>query len=127
MILVIIIAINLFADRAIKIGIETAATKALDVGVDVKDVDLSILGGSLSLQELVINNPPGYAHDNLLVLNKARVAVNIKSLMSDTVNIKEIKLDGVNIVMEQKGLTSNLQDIIKNIQKKAKPEEKLDQ
>ncbi len=43
--------------------------------------------------------------------------------MEDTVNIKEIKLDKVNVVLEQKGVTSNnIQDIINSIPKSDEPE-----
>jgi hypothetical protein len=38
--------------------------------------------------------------------------------LTDTVNIKEIKLDCVNVVIEQKGVSgNNLQDIIKAMPK----------
>ena len=114
--IVAVLAVDIFADHALKLGIETAATKTLNVGVSVADVDLAILAGKLGLNNLLINNPPGYQHDRLLELKDARIGVNVKSLLSDTVNIREIKLDGVNLVLEQKGITgNNLQDIIKAI------------
>ncbi len=116
LVIVVLIAITLFAGSAIKIGVETAGTKALSVPVTLGDADLSILRGKLRLQNLVIDNPPGYQHDKLLELGDARVAVSIGSLMTDTVNIKEIKLDGLNVVIEQKSVTgNNLRDIIKAI------------
>ena len=121
--LILIIAafviISLFADSAIKVAIETAGTKALNVGVSVDKVDLSILGGKLGFQNLIINNPPNYQHDKLLELNKADITVDIKSLLTDTVNINEIKLDGTKVVFEQRGVSgNNLQDIIKQLPEK---------
>lgn len=114
--IVVVLAVDIFADHALKLGIETAATKTLNVEVSVVDVDLAILAGKLGLNNLLINNPPGYQHDRLLELKDARISVNVKSLLSDAVNIREIKLDGVNLVLEQKGITgNNLQDIIKAI------------
>ena len=111
-----VLAVDIFADRVLKIGIETAATKTLNVGVRVGDVDLAIMAGKLGLNNLLINNPPGYQHDKLLELKDARINVDVRSLLSDTVNIREIKLDGVNLVLEQRGVTgNNLQDIIKAI------------
>ena len=116
LVIVLVIAITLFAGSAVKIGVETAGTKALSVPVTLGDADLSIFRGKLRLQNLVIDNPPGYEHDKLLELGDARVAVSIRSLLTDTVNIKEIKLDGLNVVIEQKSVTgNNLRDIIKAI------------
>ncbi|UCF42452.1 MAG: AsmA family protein [Planctomycetota bacterium] len=118
LLIVAVIAVTLFAGAAVKIGVETAGTKALSVPVALGDVDLSIFGGRLGLQNLVIDNPPGYQHDKLLKLKDGRVAVDIRSLLTDTVNVKEIKLDGINLVLEQKDITqNNLHDIIKAIPK----------
>jgi hypothetical protein len=79
------------------------------------------MGGKLALQNLLINNPPGYQHDKLLELKNAEIEVEVKSLLSDVVNIKEIKLDGVNVVIEQRGISgNNLQDVITAIRNGSK-------
>ncbi len=113
---VIVIAVNLFADRAVKAGIESAASKALNVEVSMSDADLSIVSGKLVLQNLSIGNPPAYKHDKLLVLKNAEIEVNVKSLLSDVVSIREIKLDGVDVMIEQQGVSgNNLHDVLEAI------------
>ncbi len=115
-ILVVLIGINVFADLALKVGIETVATRALNVGVSVGDVDLSILGGRLDITNLSINNPPGYQHDKLLKIKSCKVQVSVRSLLSDTIRIKEFNLDGIELVIEQKNITNNnIRDIINSI------------
>ena len=128
LIVVIVLAIHLFGNIALKAGIETAASKTLGVGVNIDNMEFSILGGSVGFQGLIIDNPPGYQYDKLLEIGEARIAVSIGSLLKDTVNIKEIMFDGVEVVIEQKGVTSNnLQDIIKALPKgEAEPEEKTE-
>ena len=112
----VVIVVDLFADRAVKIGIEAAATKTLNVRVSVDNAKLSIMGGRLALQNLLIDNPPGYEHDKLLELKDAEIAVDVRSLLSDVVHIREIKLDGADVVLEQRGISgNNLQDVIKSI------------
>lgn len=124
LILIAVVAIKLYADRAVKWGIETAGTKTLDVNVKVDDVKLGILSGTLGLKELIIDNPKEYTSQHLLELSKGDVQVRIGSLLSDVVEIKQIKLDGVDVVLEQKDVRSNnLQDILKNIQKTEQPKE----
>ncbi len=121
LIIIAVVAINLFADRAVRVGIESSATKTLNVAVTVSNVDLSIMAGKLALQNLLINNPPGYQHDKLLQLKNAEIEIDVKSLLSDVVNIREIKLDGVNVVLEQRGVSSNnLQDVITSIRSASK-------
>lgn len=119
----VVVFVNLFADRVVKVGIETAATKTLNVGVTINSLDLSILGGKLALQDLIIKNPPGYQHDKLLQLKTANIAVDVRSLLSDVVNIKEIKLDGAEVVLEQRGVSgNNIQDIMKSLPSAPKTE-----
>jgi len=115
-----VIAINLFADSALKVAIETAVTKALGVGVSVDNLKLSIMAGKLALGNLVIDNPPDYQHNRLLELKSAKIEVDVWSFLSDTVKIKEIKLDGANVVLEQKGLSNNIKDVMKSIPEKDK-------
>jgi len=124
LIVCIVVLIHLFGNSLLKTGIETAASKTLSVGVSIDDMDFSILRAKVGFQGLVIDNPPGYNHEKLLEVGDARIGVSAGSLLKDTVNIKEIVLDGVNVVLEQKGVTSNnLQDIIKAIPKSEKEQE----
>jgi hypothetical protein len=120
LVIVVVVLVHIFGNQALKTGIEKAATKTLNVGVSVADVDLSIAGGKVGLQNLIINNPPGYQHDRLLELKSAKIEVDVWSLLSDTVKIKEIKLDGANVVLEQKGLSNNIKDVMKSIPAKDK-------
>jgi len=110
---VIVIAVNLFADRAVRAGIESAATKALNVEVSMSDIDLSIMPGKLVLQNFFIGNPPAYQHDKLLVLKKTEIEVEAKSLLSDVVNIRQIRIDHVDVIIEQHSVSeNNLHDVL---------------
>lgn len=114
---VLIAAFSLFGESAIETGIETAAARALGVNVHIDDVGLSLLRGKVEIAGLIVENPPGYAHQNLLELARTNVTMRIGSLLKDTVRIEEIKLDGINLVIEQKTLSNNLNDIIKSLPK----------
>lgn len=109
----IVIVVNLFADRAVKAGIESTATKALNVEVSVSDVDLSILSGKLVLQNFSIGNPPAYQHEKLLVLRNTEIEIEAKSLLSDVVNIRQIRIDHVDVTIEQRSVSeNNLHDVV---------------
>ena len=104
-----------FGELVLKTGIETAATRALAVGVSIDDVDLSVIAGRVGIKNIVVSNPAGYTHKNLLILNDGSITASIGSLLSDTVHIKQIKLDGLELTIEQKVLSNNLQDVIKSL------------
>lgn len=116
LIAVIVAAVNLFADRAVKAGIESAAARTLNVEVSVSDVDLSIVRGKLALQNLFVGNPPAYEHDKLLIMKNTEIEVDVRSLLNDIVNIREIKIDDVDVMIEQRGVSNNnLYDIVQTI------------
>ena len=113
LVVLVMVLLSVFGGGVIKKGIETVASDTLKVGVAIGDMDFSILRGRIGFQDLVIDNPPGYKHEKLLELGDARISVAIGSLLSDTVEVKDIVLDNVNIVIEQKSLTTNnLSEII---------------
>lgn len=123
LIVVAAVLINLFGDAALKAGIETGATSALGVDVGVQDVSLGIFAGKLNISDLVVDNPEGYANPTFLELGHGFVHLNTSSLMSDTVEIETIRLDNVHLTIEQKGLTSNLSEIMGNLPKTEAPKE----
>ena len=124
LLIVLVVAFFLVGNNLIKTGIEAAATKTLGVPVTVKNVNLSILKGRVGIQGLIVQNPSGYANKNLLELGEGVVKLDIGSLMSDTVKIQLIKLDGTKLTMEQKGLTNNLKEILDRLPKEGELETK---
>ena len=121
--LIIIGVFFLIGNSLIKIGIEKGGSMALGVPVKVGSVHLSALRGMVTIDGLQVANPPGYKNEYLLELNKGKIEVSLGSLLSDTIHIKEINLDGTKMAIEQKGLSSNVKDLL-NAMPKTKPEEK---
>jgi hypothetical protein len=124
LLVVLVAAFYLVGTSLIKSGVEKAASSTLGVPVTIKDIDLSILQGHVSIKGLVVKNPPGYANETLLELGEATVNLDIGSLMSNTVKIQLIKLDGIKLTIEQKGLSNNLKEILDKLPKEEKKEGK---
>lgn len=120
LLIIIVAGFFLISSSLIESGVEKAASSALGVPVTIKDIDLSILQGHVGIKGLVVKNPPGYANETLLELGEAVVNLNIGSLLSNTVKIKLIKLDGTKLTIEQKGLSNNLNEILDNLSKEKK-------
>jgi uncharacterized protein involved in outer membrane biogenesis len=115
------VAVNLFADNAVRIAVEEASTKALEVPVDVEQAKLSIFGGTLFLKDLKVANPPGYQQESILHLDRGDIRVNARSLLSETIKIESIKLDGMKVAIEQKGLDNNLREVIESLRRDRDP------
>jgi len=111
-VVIIVLAVQLFGDRALRMGIETAGSRALAVPVTLDEASLSILGGDVNLEALQIHNPEGYSLPTLLELDRGRVETHWSGLLGDPVRIDRIRLDGVVVVLEQKGLKNNLAEVL---------------
>jgi hypothetical protein len=121
-IVAVVLGIWMVGERVLKVGVEKAASKTLGVDVVVDDIGIAPFRGQLGIKGLEVRNPAGYELKNLLELNQGDVQVTLKSLMGDTVKIDYFRLDGINLVLEQKGMTNNLQEILNNMEKPdAKP------
>ena len=114
---ILVVAIQLFAGAAVKVGVEKAGSKAMKVPVEVDDISLSLLGGTVNIRNLVVGNPADYKIKNLLEVGNLYVDADVKSFLSDTARIKHIKLDNMTMSIEQKGLTNNLQEVLNNLPK----------
>ena len=67
--LVILVLISPFIiDSILKVSIEKAIKKQLNVDASVSRVHLNIAAGSIEVNDLKINNPPGYEFKNILEL-----------------------------------------------------------
>lgn len=131
-VLVLLIAgsIKLYGDRALRVAIETVGTKVLKVPVTLEKISFSIRKGTVDMENLVVANPAGYEHPNLLELGHLSVEADIRSFLSDTVVIKNIILNDMTVVIEQKGFTNNIQTVLNSLptpaEKKDKPAEKTE-
>jgi hypothetical protein len=113
----ILVVAVLYADRLTKVGVETAGTQALGVETQLQSANLSLLGGSLRLEGLKVANPTGYETPTLVTVGECYTGVNVKSLLTDTIEVKTIRVENLVVTVEQKGLTSNLETVLKQIQK----------
>jgi len=116
----LVAAIQLFGGAAVKVGVEKAGSKAMQVPVEVDDISFSLLGGTVNIRGLIVGNPPDYKIKNLLEVGNLYADADVKSFLSDTARIKHIKLDNMTMSIEQKGLTNNLKEVLDNL---PKPEE----
>jgi len=126
LVLAAVLAFKLYGDQLIRTGVIAGAQKALQVDVRLEGVGLKLLAGEASLKNLEIDNPEGYNNPTFLKLGHAYVDLGVSTLLSDTVEIETVQLEDINLVIEQKGMTNNLKDILNNLPKSspAEPEPK---
>ena len=107
-------------DSIVKQTVEREGTAQLDLATTLADADVSVLGGTLTLDGLTVANPPGYAAPNLFELGQVNVGVGYRDLTGDPVRIDSVDINSPSLVIERSGgegglveqLRSNLQDLL---------------
>lgn len=119
MIILIIAALFFIAtltiDGVVKSAIKDKGSELLQTQVDVGDVDISLLNGSGSISEFIIHNPEGFSEQPAMRIQNGRLQVEISSLLSDVIVIKELIIQSPAIFVEQQGADANLKRLSDNL------------
>lgn len=100
----------------VKDAVETYGPQVTNTSVNLQSVDIKPLDGSGVLNSLVIGNPSGFDGDHLLKANNVKLQIDPRTVSNDVIVIKDITIDGVDLLAVQQGLTTNLQEMLKNLQ-----------
>ncbi len=119
----ILLIISFAAEGIMKSAIEKVGTSTMKVDVKLRKVTFSPFSGNFGMNDLIISNPEGFDEPTFMELSEFDIKTQMGSLMSDTVQVNSIKMDNVQLTLEQKGLKSNLNEIISSLPSKKEPVE----
>jgi hypothetical protein len=102
-------------DGIIKNVIETVGSQVTQTKVTVAEVKFSLTDGRGEIRGLKIGNPPGYKSAHALSMKEVAVELDPASLTGSVFVIKEVLIDGADLIVEQKGTTTNLKDLLKTM------------
>ena len=111
------LAAKLTLAPATRAGVEKGAGSALGVGASLADVTagLGLGSSSIGLSGLAFESPKEFPDAPLLDVGEASVDVGTFSLLSDTIRVPSIRLDGLRLHILQDGTRSNLRPILDRI------------
>lgn len=98
-------------------GIRAGAENALGQKITLDSAKLRWRTGILVLNDFVLQNPAGYTLPNCLSIRHCDLDIYPMSLATDTVNIDDITIDGLQIVLEQDIIRNNIQEVLAGIKR----------
>jgi len=98
-------------------GVNTFAPKITGTKVTLDHTGISPFTGSCTLSGLFVGNPEGWKSDKAFYMGKIHVSVAPLSVLGDHIVIKEILIDSPEFVYETKIVSSNIKDLLNNIEK----------
>ena len=117
LILLVVIAVVVVASQAgnlIQRAVETYGPEITGTSVTLSDVDISLLSGNASINNLVVGNPKGFKTDNAFRVGEVSVKLDLKSLFSEQIRIEKILIDSAELTYEQINKRSNIDALRKN-------------
>ena len=99
----------------IKASVAVAGPQILGTEMSVADVDFSLFSGEVGVSKIVVKNPKGFSDNNAFSVGDIHVAVDLTSLSSDTVVIKNIEIQSPAIRYEKGDEISNFEAIMNHL------------
>lgn len=85
--------------------------------VTLDSAALSPLSGSGTLNGLFVGNPAGWKSDKAFSFAKVHLSITPSTLFDDFIVVNEVVIDGPEFVYETKIFTSNIKELLANIEK----------
>lgn len=121
--LVVLAAAGVFAgfvmiDRLAAKGVEAGGSYALGVPTSLRGADVGVFEGTVQLEGLQVDNPEGFKADRFLTLGDGGLAVSLKTLREDVVQVPSLALTDIDVYLERGGEgKANYQVIIDNLKR----------
>lgn len=105
-----------FLGGLVKSGVNTFGPKLTQTKVELAGAQLSPLTGSGTLTGFKVGNPAGWSDRDAFYLGKVQMSIQPGSVFGDTIVINELVIDQPEFNYETKIVSSNIQELLKNIE-----------
>lgn len=102
-------------DSIVKSNIEEIGTEMTGTGVTVESVSISPFSGRGTISGFRVANPEGYAQDYAIEMDEFSIELDVWTLFSDEIIVREITILAPFIYVEQQLPENNIKTILQNI------------
>lgn len=117
LIAVVVLVVTLMMGRIVKAGVNTFGPQITGTEVELADAEVSLFSGSATLTGLRVGNPEGWGEGDLATLGQIHLDLDPWSLLSDTIVIEDLDIEGPVFRYEMQGGTSNVDVLLGAVNK----------
>ena len=117
LLVVAIVVAVFYVDVLAKQGIERGATYATEVDTTLDKADVGLVSGEFTMSGLQVDNPEGFSGEHFLRLEQGALAVGLKSLFDDVVEVPLLSLQGIDVNLEQTLSGGNYSKILDSLKR----------
>ena len=118
----VILVLNL--NKVIKSGVEKGGQLVLKVPTTLQSASVRLTEGTVGLDGLTVGSPDGFSADPMLRLAHTHATVDLWSLRSDEIIVKEVVVDGLEVTYERADGKSNWSVLMERLQGEPTEDEK---
>ena len=115
-VLVVLVLMVIFRDLVIKHSVEKVGSFVVGTPIVCGHFSSS-LTGKVHIKDLTVGNPEGYHNPYAFKLGEVRVDLNVGTIFTDKIEVREVYVEGVSVDYELKFGRSNLGEIQKNLER----------
>src|SRR5436305_6918866 len=101
----------------VKKGVETVGPQITGTEIKLDSATLSLLSGSGKLKGLLVGNPEGFKTASAIKVGAVSLGVAPRSVFSDKVHVKEVRVEAPEITFEGGLKGNNLSRLLDNVQR----------
>ncbi|MCP3920523.1 MAG: hypothetical protein GY711_33775 [bacterium] len=122
--LLVVAGVLLFKPAA-RTAIEGGSNAALGVPTTLEDfaAGLGLTSSSVGIEGFRADNPDGFGDEKFLKVDKLEVEVGTFSLLSDTIEVPKVTLDGLELRLIQDGKRSNFAEVLEHVRQLSSSDE----
>ena len=110
-------ALQFFLGSIVKAGVNKFGPGITQTRVELQGASLSPLSGAGTLNGFTVGNPQGWSEANAFRLGQVHIDVEPFSIFGDYIVVNEIVIDQPEFLYETKLVSSNIGDLLKNIER----------
>jgi len=115
-VIAVLVLLVIFRDFAIKHTVEKAGSLVVGTPIVCGHFSSS-LSGKVHIRDLTVGNPEGYHNPYAFKLGEVKVDLDVGTLFSEKIEVRDVYVEGVSVDYEIKFGRSNLGEIQKNLER----------
>lgn len=115
LLLLLLLDILFWLGPTVKFFAQLIGPRALGTPIRIESLDINPRTGTIHLTGLSIANPEMFGTTNAVSLAHLEVALDMGSLLSDTVTVHRVRIDSPHLVFEQSRASDNIAEFIQSL------------
>ncbi len=111
----VVLVAFLMVNSIVRTAVQTAGHSATGSETTLGGVDVGLVGGTASIQDFALAQPEGFTGESIFALDAADVEIESGSLLSDTIVVPKVHIDGAHLTVSFEDGKLNLNELRKAI------------